>query len=54
MKGERRRIKYGFPRLTKKERELYEEVLIDEIEIQAWYAVAYCDLLEGEVFLCIQ
>jgi hypothetical protein len=45
---------YRFGQLTKGEREFLEAVLMEEIEVQAWYAVTYSVMMSDEVFMCIQ
>lgn len=38
---------------SKLEVELYEAILMEEVEIQSWYAITHVGLI-GEVFLCKQ
>jgi hypothetical protein len=45
---------YRFGQLSKVEREYLETVLMEEIEVQAWYAVTYSVILSEEVFMCVQ
>ena len=45
---------YRFGQLSKGERELFEMVLMEEIDIQAWYAVTYSVIMSDELFMCIQ
>lgn len=47
------RIRYTFRRLSKEEKNLIEAVLLEEMEIQRWFAVACCAKLGGEVFLSL-
>jgi hypothetical protein len=46
------RIRYTFKRLTKEEKDLFQAILLEEMEFQRWFAVAYTS--EGEVFLGLQ
>jgi hypothetical protein len=45
---------YRFEQLSKDEREFLEMILMEEIEVQAWYAVTYSCIMSEEVFICIQ
>lgn len=45
---------YRFEQLSKGEREMLETVLLEEIEIQAWYAVTFSAVMGEEVFMCVQ
>lgn len=48
------RIRYTFGRLTKEQREALEMILMEEIEIQSWYAVSVSRILGGETFIVLQ
>jgi hypothetical protein len=48
------KINYSFPRLSQGEREYLEMVLLEEIEMQSWFAVTYMRSLGGEIFLMLQ
>jgi len=48
------RIRYTFPRLSKEEKDFLEAVLLEEIDVQRWFAVASCRLLAGEIFVVLQ
>lgn len=48
------KINYSFPRLSQGEREYLEMVLLEEIEMQTWFAVTYSKALGGEIFLMLQ
>jgi hypothetical protein len=48
------KITYSFPRLSQGEREYLEMVLLEEIDVQTWYSVAYSRALGGEFFLMLQ
>ena len=45
---------YRFSQLSKGEREFLEMILMEEIEVQAWYAITYSSILSEEVFMSIQ
>lgn len=45
---------YRFNELSKGEREFLEMILMEEIDVQAWYAITYSCILSDEVFMCIQ
>jgi len=45
---------YRFVELSKGEREYLEMVLMEEIEVQSWYAITYSNIFAEEVFLTIQ
>jgi len=46
--------KYRFRQLSNGEREFLEMILMEEIDVQTWYALAYSCILREEVFMCIQ
>lgn len=46
--------KYRFSELSKGEREFLEMILMEEIDVQAWYALTYSCIMSEEVFMCIQ
>jgi hypothetical protein len=46
------RIRYTFKRLSKEEKDLFQAILLEEMEIQRWFTVAYTS--EGEIFLVLQ
>ena len=48
------KINYSFPRLSQVEREYLEMVLLEEMEMQSWFAVTYSKALRGELFLMLQ
>jgi hypothetical protein len=48
------KINYSFPRLSQVEREYLEMVLLEEMEMQSWFAVTYSKTLGGEFFLMLQ
>jgi hypothetical protein len=45
---------YRFNQLSKGEKEFLEMILMEEIDVQAWYAITYSCILSGEVFMCVQ
>jgi hypothetical protein len=48
------KINYSFPKLSQGEREYLEMVLLEEIEMQTWFAVTHSKALGGEIFLMLQ
>lgn len=45
--------RYRFPQLSKDEQEYLEAVLLEEMDVQRWFAVAYCGLLNGEIVVSL-
>ncbi len=45
---------YKFSQLSKGEREFLEMILMEEIDMQAWYAITFSSILGEEVFMSIQ
>lgn len=45
---------YYFAHLSSAERELLEMILLEEMEIQAWFTVTYSNILGEEIFLTLQ
>lgn len=45
---------YRFRELSPKAREFHEMILMEEIDVQAWYAVMYSVIVSEEVFMCAQ
>jgi hypothetical protein len=48
------KMRYHFHDLSRAERERLEYVLLEEMDIQMWYAVTVCRTIGGEVFLTLQ
>ncbi len=48
------RIRYFFERLSSEERAALEAILLEEVEIQSWYAVSVSILMGGEIFFTVQ
>jgi hypothetical protein len=48
------RMKYRFVQLSKNEQELLEMILMDEIDVQAWYTVTYSGIFGEELLIAIQ
>ena len=40
--------KYTLPRLSEEEKAFYQEVLLEEMDLQAWFAVAISEVFDGE------
>ena len=47
------KMKYRFAELSKDEKEMLEMVLLEEMEMQTWYAITACEAL-GEIFVVLQ
>ena len=45
---------YRFSPLSKDEREYLEMIMLEEMDVQAWYAVTFSTMFGEEVFVCIQ
>jgi hypothetical protein len=52
--GDAMKKSYRFGQLSKGEREFLEMILMEEIDVQAWYALTYSCILSEEVFMCVQ
>ena len=48
------RIRYTFQRLSKEEKDFWEGILLEEMDLQRWFAVASSRVLGGEVFVTLQ
>ena len=48
------RIRYIFPRLTKEEKDFWEGVLLEEVDLQRWFAVASSRVFGGEILITLQ
>jgi hypothetical protein len=48
------KINYSFPRLSQNEREYLEMVLLEEMEMQNWFAVTSSKAFGGELILMLQ
>ena len=47
------RIQYRFAKLSRDQRELLEMVLLEEMDMQRWFTVAYSTAFGREVFLSL-
>ena len=45
---------YRFAELSKEEKEYHEMILLEEIDLQAWYAIAYSSIFGEELFVAVQ
>lgn len=54
MEGDNTMMEYSFPKLSREERESLEAILLEEIDIQTWFAVAYSRVFHGEIFITLQ
>jgi hypothetical protein len=48
------KIRYFFERLSREQKAALEAVLLEEIDIQGWYAVSVSILMGGEIVIPIQ
>jgi hypothetical protein len=48
------KIRYTFKRLSREEKDLFEAVLLEEMDVQAWFSVAFCRMAGGEIFVVLQ
>jgi len=48
------KITYSFFKHSQNEREFYEMVLLEELDMQRWYSVTYNSILAEEQFLNLQ
>lgn len=45
---------YRFLELSREEKEYHEMILMEEIDLQAWYAITYSTVFGEEVFMTVQ
>ncbi len=48
------KMEYRFNPLSKDEREYLEMILLEEMEVQSWYAITFSSIFGEEVFVTIQ
>jgi hypothetical protein len=48
------KMRYQFSNLSKEEKELLEMVLLEEMDIQSWFAITYSSMFSEELFIAIQ
>jgi hypothetical protein len=48
------RKQYRFVELSQEEKEYHEMILLEEIDAQAWFSIAYSNLFDGELFVAVQ
>ena len=48
------KINYHLFPLTMEERMYYQYLLLDEMDHQAWFGVAYLETMGREIFICAQ
>lgn len=48
------KMHYSLPRLSERERELMKEVLLEEMDMQCWFSVAFSAALDRELIILIQ
>lgn len=49
-----KKMEYRFGPFSQKERELWGEIMMDEMEVQAWFAVTHSTVLGEEIFMTTQ
>jgi hypothetical protein len=49
-----KKVKYQFVELSRSEREYHEMVLLEEMDMQAWFSVVYTDLMDEELLVTLQ
>ena len=47
-------MRHQFAELSKQDKKFHEMVLLEEVDMQRWYAVAYSTILGQETFLPLQ
>ena len=47
-------VKYRFGDLPQDEKDFHEEVLVEEIDRQEWFAIAFSEILDDEIFVTTQ
>jgi hypothetical protein len=47
-------IRFYSGHLSREQREVLEQILLEELEVQIWYALGWSTVLGGEVFLNLQ
>jgi hypothetical protein len=45
---------YRLDKVSNREEEFHQRILLQEVDMQSWYAIVYCELMVQEVFLSIQ
>jgi len=45
---------YRFFDLSQEEKEYHEMILLEEIDVQAWFAIAYSSIFSEEMFVTVQ
>ncbi|MGB5873577.1 MAG: hypothetical protein WBG01_17810 [Bacteroidota bacterium] len=48
------KIHYTFPILSEEQQELHRAVLLDELQLQAWYVIVCSSMLREEIILPVQ
>jgi len=48
------RKQYRFADLSKEEKEYHEMILLEEIDVQAWFAIAFSRIFDQELFVAVQ
>jgi hypothetical protein len=45
---------YRFGELSKEEKEYHEMILLEEVDVQAWFAIAFSSIFDEELFVTVQ
>ncbi len=48
------RKQYKFAELSKEEKEYHEMILLEEVDVQAWFAIAFSSIFDEELFVTVQ
>jgi hypothetical protein len=48
------KMHYRFNDLSKAEREYHEMILLEEIDVQSWYAISFSSIFGEEIFITVQ
>jgi hypothetical protein len=48
------RKQYRFVDLSKEEKEYHEMILLEEVDVQAWFAIAFSKIFDEELFVAVQ
>ena len=48
------RIQFRFTPLSQDEEQFHAMVLLDEVDVQAWFAIRFSILMDDEIFVALQ
>jgi hypothetical protein len=52
--GDAMKKQYRFAELSEEEKEYHEMLLLEEVDVQAWFAIAYSSIFSEELFVTVQ